>query len=160
MRECEPKASPRPGCGITRSSLPHGPASQRRRTKLRGICFVLVLSPSLCWGSAESCADGIAPGLLPPSRVKGAECSKIQEKYRSCGRTIHSTPQTRHQISGTDLAAGGWVSDRSGGRQPEMEKMGPPMRLYLALITVLCVIVLAANGLFGHGSDFCLVAGS
>ena len=37
--ECEPKASPRPGCGIARSSLPHGPASQRRRTKLRGICF-------------------------------------------------------------------------------------------------------------------------
>jgi len=37
--------------------------------------------------------------------------------------------------------------------------MGPPMRLYHALITVLCVIVLAANGLFRAWQQFLLRGG-
>ena len=121
--------------------------------------FVLVLSPSLCWGSAESCADGVVPGYSRRAELRERNAARFNSSTVRVGEQFTPPLQTRHQISGTDLAAGGWVSDRSGGRQPETEKMGPPMRLYHALITVLCVIVLAANGLFGAWQRFLLRGG-
>ena len=88
--------------------------------------FVLVLSPSLCWGSAESCADGVVPGYSRRAELRERNAARFKRSTVRVGEQF----TRRHKrairfLELTSLLEVGYLTDLAVGNR-KRKRWGHP----------------------------------